>query len=272
MKEKAIDHSAPLVQSRQDEWFDQWTRYREGADTMWIFHEWIAPARLEDLRGCDVLEAGCGPGHHTELLASVAKSVTAVDLNTAEIADRAVGRLENVKVLDRDLATMDLGRTFDAVLCVGVIHHTDDPDRSFENLYRHCRPGGTMIIWAYSKEGNELVRWIVEPARKLFLRNLPRAAVNAISYVICALIWPIVQTVYRLPLKFLPFWAYFANARRLGFRRTAINIFDKLNAPQTDFISLARAQSWFSVERFNDVSLRHYCGVSYSMVGTKKPA
>lgn len=264
------DPVSPDQQVKQFEWADQWTRYREGDDTIWLFHDWIAPVTLEDLRGCSVLEAGCGPGHHTELLARVAQHVTAVDLNTASIAQTAIGKLPNVEILERDLAVMDLGKLFDAVICVGVIHHTDDPDRSFENLYRHCKPGGRMVVWAYSAEGNELVRWIVEPFRKLFLRNLPRGWVNGLSFLICGLLWPIIQTVYRLPLKVLPYWAYFHNARKLGFRRTAINIFDKLNAPQTDFISRARAERWMSADRFRSVSIRHYCGVSYSMTGIRK--
>ncbi len=257
-------------QAKQFEWTDQWTRYREGDDTIWLFDDWIAPVTLEDLRGCAVLEAGCGPGHHTVLLADVARHVTAVDLNTASIAQSSVGKRPNVEVLERDLANMNLGKQFDAVICVGVIHHTDDPDRSFKNLFRHCRPGGRMIVWAYSAEGNELVRWLVEPFRKIFLRNLPRGWVNALSYLICALIWPIIQTIYRLPLKFLPYWAYFDNARKLGFRRTAINIFDKLNAPQTDFISRERAEKWMSPDRFHSISIRHYCGVSYSMSGVRR--
>lgn len=266
------DDARDPPQKHQDEWVDQWTRYREGSDTIWIFHDWIQPARIEDFAGLHVLEAGCGPGHHTELLAAVAGHVTAVDLNTAEIAARSVGQRANVEILSADLMTMDLGRTFDVVICVGVIHHTDDPDRSFKNLVSHCRPGGRVIVWAYSREGNELVRWLVEPARKMFLAHLPRGVVNGLSYVICAGIWPIIHTLYRLPLRFLPFYDYFANARRLGFRRTAINIFDKLNAPQTDFISRARAQSWYAPHQFSDVSIRHYCGVSYSMVGTRRGA
>lgn len=257
-------------QVKQFEWADQWTRYREGEDTIWLFDDWIAPVTLADLSGCSILEAGCGPGHHTELLASVAQHVTAVDLNTASIAESSIGKLPNVEVLERDLASMDLGKQYDAVICVGVIHHTDDPDRSFENLFRHCRPGGRMIVWAYSAEGNELVRWFVEPFRKVFLRNLPRGWVNGLSFLICALIWPVIQTIYRLPLKFLPYWEYFDNARKLGFRRTAINIFDKLNAPQTDFISRSRAEKWMSPDRFDSTSIRHYCGVSYSMSGIRR--
>jgi len=35
---------------------------------------------------------------------------------------------------------MDLGKQFDEVICIGVIHHTDDPSRTFEDLYKHCRP------------------------------------------------------------------------------------------------------------------------------------
>ncbi len=57
--------------------------------------------------------------------------------------------------------------------------------------YRHCKPGGLIIIWTYSAEGNELVRFLVEPMRKMILRHLPRKFVVALSYVVTAALYPI---------------------------------------------------------------------------------
>ena len=258
-------------QNRHGEWVDQWTRYREDGHSIWLFHDWIKPATLDDVRGKDVLECGCGPGHHTEVVAPVARSVTAVDLNTVDIARSHAERFPNVTFVAADLAVMELGRQFDVVFCIGVIHHTDDPTRTFENLLRHLKPGGTMIIWTYSAEGNAMVRFGVEPVRRLVLRHLPRSWVNALSVAITALLWPVVHTLYRLPgTSGLPYHAYFANARALGFRRTILNVFDKLNAPQTRFTTRATAEAWMSPERFDQISIQPYCGVSWSLVGRKR--
>jgi SAM-dependent methyltransferase len=168
---------------------------------------------------------------------------------------------------------MDLGRQFDVVVCVGVIHHTDDPDRTFANLLRHCAPGGRVIVWTYSAEGNGPVRWLVEPVRKIFLRHLPRTWLVRLSQVITAGLYPIVFGPYRIQaLRGLPYFEYFANFRRLSFERNVLNVFDKLNAPQTRFTTRATCSRWFNPSDFEarSISIRPYAGVSYSLSGVKR--
>jgi len=254
------------------EWRAQWSMFED--HERFLFDDWIAPVSLADLAGKHVLEAGCGGGQHTAILAPVAATVTAVDLNTADLARQRNRAFANVSFVEDDIATMQLGRGFDAVLCIGVIHHTDDPDRTFENLYRHLKPGGRMVIWTYSAEGNALVRYGIEPLRKLLFRHLPKPWLAGISTLFTASLYAPVQTVYRLPfLRFLPYYAYFQNFRRLSFRRNVLNVFDKLNAPQTRFTTRAKCSEWFTPGRFEpgSISIRPYAGVSYSLTGVRRP-
>jgi 2-polyprenyl-3-methyl-5-hydroxy-6-metoxy-1,4-benzoquinol methylase len=255
---------------KPSEWHEQWSLFQD--DERFLFEEWIAPLTPEVFRGKTVLECGCGGGQHTSFMAPLAASVTAVDLNTVDIARERVREFANVSFVEADLGTMDLKEQFDVVICIGVIHHTDDPDRTFETLYRHCKPGGRIIIWTYSAEGNALVRFGVEPFRRLFLRKLPRAWLVALSRLITALLYPIVYTIYRIPfLSFLPYFEYFTNFRRLGFERNLLNVFDKLNAPQTRFTTRAKCLEWFTEARFRPetISIRPYAGVSYNLSGVR---
>ena len=80
------------------------------------------------------------------LVAAIARTVTAVDLNTATLARNRMKDFTNVKFVEADLVRMNLRHKFDVAFCVGVIHHTDNPTRTFENIYRHLKPGGTIII------------------------------------------------------------------------------------------------------------------------------
>lgn len=258
-------------QTQQSEWHEQWSMFRDSE--RFLFEEWIKPAAIEDFRDKDVLEAGCGGGQHTSFVAPVARNVTAVDLNTADIARHFNRDHGNVSFVEADIATMDLGRCFDIVFCIGVIHHTDNPGETFENLYRHVKPGGKMIVWTYSSEGNALVEYGVEPIRRLFIRHLPRKVVSGISTLLTALMYPVVYTIYQVEaFRFLPFFDYFKNFRKMSFGRNALNVFDKLNAPQTIFTTREVAESWFSRERFDEetISIVPYAGVSYSLVGTKR--
>jgi SAM-dependent methyltransferase len=251
-------------QAKQDEWHDQWSMLQD--DELFLFKDWIAPLTLEDFRGKTVLECGCGGGQHTSFVAPFAKEVTAVDLNTVDIARLRNRENSNVAFVEADIATMDLGRQFDIVFSIGVVHHTDDPNRTAANLRRHVKPGGKLVLWVYSLEGNSLVAHLVEPFRKRFLRSMDRTHLLTLSRAICAAIYPPVYTVYRLPVRQLPYYEYFGNFRRLSFDRNTLNIFDKLNAPQVDLIARSRIEGWFS--GMDDVSIRPYKGVSWTGVGT----
>lgn len=260
-----------MSQAKQHEWADQWARFED--EERFLFDEWIAPRTLDDFRGKRVLECGCGGGQHTAVMASVAEHVTAVDLNATAIARQRNAGRTNIRFVEADIAAMDLGEQFDIVVCIGVIHHTDDPDRTFESIYRHCKPGGLVIVWTYSAEGNAPVRFIVEPVRAVFLQWLPRPLLVRLSELVTATLYPFVYTVY-LPsaTSFLPYHAYFANFRRLPFRRNVLNVYDKLNAPQTRFTTRATCDRWFSAARFEPatISIRRYAGVSYSLSGIKR--
>ena len=258
-------------QEKQLEWRDQWTLFQD--DERFLFEEWIAPRTLEHFRGKTVLECGCGGGQHTGFVAPVAAHVTAVDLNAIDVARDRNRRFQNISYLEADIASLDLTERFDVVFCIGVIHHTDNPDQTFEAIYRHCKPGGLVIIWTYSAEGNGLVRYLVEPLRAMLLRRLPRSLLVRLSEAITALLYPIVYSIY-LPrfTSFLPYHEYFRNFRRLSFRRNVLNVFDKLNAPQTRFTTRAQCDRWFDARRFDasSISIRRYAGVSYSLSGVKR--
>ena len=258
-------------QEKQINWLEQWKIFKD--DELFLFKDWIKPATIEDFRGKSVLECGCGGGQHTSFMAPYAESITAVDLNTVDIAIERNAIFENVEFLEADIATMKLNQQFDFVLCIGVIHHTDDPDQTFINLYDHCKPGGIIIIWTYSAEGNFLVRFIVEPLRKMFLRKLPTGALVYLSKILTLILYPFVYSIYLLPFfSFLPYFDYFNNFRRLAFKRNVLNVFDKLNAPQTKFTTINKCQEWFNVDRFkkDTININQYAGVSYTLYGVKK--
>ena len=261
-----------VEQAKSSEWLEQWQKYSD--DHRFLFEDWIKPATLESFAGKRVLECGCGGGHHTKLLALFAEHVTAVDLNCADLARERCRDLDNVEFVDADLAKMCLDQQYDVVLCIGVIHHTDDPDATFSNLLAHCKSGGRVIIWTYSAEGNGMVRWGVEPIRKVFLRHFSRRTLDIVARLITVILYPIVYTVYRLPLKWLPYWQYFGNFRRLSFERNALNVFDKLNAPQTHFTTRKTAIKWMNEISFepSSISISSYVGVSWRLSGVKRSA
>jgi SAM-dependent methyltransferase len=268
MQNRAMQQVGSSSQVKQREWHDEWRLLQD--DEMFLFKDWIYPITLEDFRGKDVLECGCGGGQHTSFVAPFARSMVAVDLNAIDIAKERNKERTNVEFVEADIAKMDLGKQFDYVYSIGVVHHTDDPDATFKNMAQHTKPGGKTIVWVYSKEGNWMVDHIVEPIRKRFLTRMSREKLLTISKIVTACMYPPIYSIYLLPLPFLPFYEYFDNFRKMTFYRNTLNVFDKLNAPQVIFIDRARMGRWFNDTDFKDVHISPYKGVSWRGSGMRK--
>jgi len=255
------------MQQKQNEWHEQWSMLKD--DELFLFKDWIHPNTLEHFKGKDSLECGCGGGQHSGYVAPYAKHHTAVDLNTSDLAKERNKHFSNISFVEADIAKMDLQQEFDIVFSIGVVHHTDDPDATVRNMAKHTKKGGRMIVWVYSKEGNWMVEHLVEPIRRTFLKNMSKQYLLTLSKIITALMYPTVYTIYLLPLRCLPFYDYFQNFRRLSFYRNTLNVFDKLNAPQVDFIRYERIKEWFPESEFENVHISAYKGVSWRGSGTK---
>ncbi len=256
------------MQVKQSEWAWQWDKIYD--NNQWLFTEWIAPNTLETFRGMDVLDCGCGGGQHLNFIAPYCRSALGVDLNAMTSARKNTQHLTNICLKEDDIAVMNLEQTFDIVYSIGVLHHTDNPDVSFKNIEKHCKPGGKVIVWVYSNEGNFLNRYLLEPFKSIIVRFLPRPIVWALAHILTILVYIPVYTLYRFPLLFLPFYQYFGNWRKLSYQRNLLNVFDKLNAPQTWFITKKQITAWFSPDQFTDIHISPYKGVSWRGSGIRK--
>jgi|SRR3989344_93968 len=257
----------PTIAEKQA-WNYQWAKFKD--DSLFLFKEWIYPYTLDFFKGKTVLDLGCGGGQHAGFLASYAKKVVGIDMSTAELAREHNKQFTNTEFITGDIATITLDEQFDAVYCIGVIQHTENPDKTFARIKTFVKPGGTLIVWCYSKEGNWPQLFILEPLKKLFLLRLSGKTLEYLSFVLTTLLYLPVYTIYLLPLQFLPYYQYFQNFRLLSFGRNNLNVFDKLNAPRTNFISRAQINSWFNEREFSNIHIGWYRGVSYRASGTKR--
>jgi SAM-dependent methyltransferase len=118
-----------------------------------------------DVEGKFVLDAGCGMGRFSDVLAQWGARVVAADLSKAvESAAANLWSSEEVAVLQADLRALPFDRgIFDVIVSLGVLHHTPNTFDAFRRLVPLLKPGGTISIWVYSRRlrlllGSELLR------------------------------------------------------------------------------------------------------------------
>jgi len=109
---------------------------------------------LDVVRGATVLEAGCGAGRFTEILLEAGARVVAADLSAAVDANYAnCGHARGYFVCQADIRRMPVARrSFDVVLCLGVVQHTPHPEETLAALAGYLKPGGLLVIDHYSRD------------------------------------------------------------------------------------------------------------------------
>jgi 2-polyprenyl-3-methyl-5-hydroxy-6-metoxy-1,4-benzoquinol methylase len=114
--------------------------------------------------GENILIAGCGTGQHAvEIARRFPKAhVLAVDISLPSLAyarrkTREAG-LNNVDYAKADILGLgSLGRSFDRIETIGVLHHLADPEHGWRILLSMLRPGGIMRVGLYSETARRSV-------------------------------------------------------------------------------------------------------------------
>jgi SAM-dependent methyltransferase len=104
---------------------------------------------LPDVKGRRVLDAGCGPGVYTRLLADREAEVTALDVSPrmVELARKRVGTRATIRQADIEQGLGFLqDASFDIVLSSLVLDYIEDLGSVFKEYYRVLVPGGAFIF------------------------------------------------------------------------------------------------------------------------------
>jgi len=217
------------------------------------FKDLIEPMTKKDIEGKRVLEMGCGNASLMMMIANWSPELlVGVDLgDSVKSAEKNMKMIsyKNWKIEQSDL-TEYTSNGFDFVYCIGVLHHLKDPKKGFDAVVSNTNSGGGFHCWVYAYEGNAIIRYIVDPIRK----------------VSCKLPWWITKYFIATPLvvpyyfyakflkrfnqvslfKKLPLYQYsqwIAKREFLFFRHVA---FDQLVTPQTTYIKKTTIQNWLN--------------------------
>jgi 2-polyprenyl-3-methyl-5-hydroxy-6-metoxy-1,4-benzoquinol methylase len=135
-----------------------YSRMKVDAGHKWASHEDVEVPQIIEWCGLSdhqtILDMGCGTGRHSLALASVGMDVTAVDYVTdcvtTATALAAKNSLQSVRFIEGDGRSINLGREFDAVICLYDVvgSYADDAEnlKVLQNCWRHLRPVGKFLL------------------------------------------------------------------------------------------------------------------------------
>jgi SAM-dependent methyltransferase len=278
--------------------------YREGSDEVWnplarnlwnphlksdrsrssVFSEEfyldeISPIEIVDLKDAVVLDGGCSGARSTFYSSKWSKMTIGIDLSFGGLfVARKHDQLSKFVQGDLNHLPLKYG-TCDVAYSFGVLQHTPSPRTSFINLSKTLRPGGKILVWVYSREGNAFMIYFVEPLKRIFLHLFPKKFVWLLSYPVTALKWLVIHFLY-LPVsrfKFLSFFRKILPKYKLlvfwGESRTFLwlfaTVFDLLTAPIANYHSYDEVNEWAQGAELTDIKILDRNGSVWKVYGKK---
>ena len=203
------------------------------------FNNWIFPLKSGDILEKDILDAGCGMGRNSFFaLKAGAKSVKGIDndLRSVTAARKNLSRYKHASVDLMNIYKIVYTQKFDIIFSIGVIHHLKYPELAINKLIEALRPGGTILIWVYSYEGNEWIEKLVSPIRKKITSKLPISLLYYLTHLLS-----------------IPFFLYLKmfNHQNLYYQQISQISFDHLHSIIFDQLLPDIAHYWTKAEAYS---------------------
>jgi SAM-dependent methyltransferase len=209
---------------------------------------------LVSLAGGLGLDAGCGKGRFTRVLAPHLDALVALDGSAAvEAAARNLAGFPNVVVVKADLRSAPVApASFDFIACLGVLHHLDDPHRGFERLLEYLAPGGRMLLYLYSRPSSLGLRRAALAVSSVLRRLTVKMAPRRLKALCMPIAWALyagvvapgragdrwgISALARLPM---------ATYRDKPVRSLVLDTFDRLSAPVEHRYLWSELEWWFA--------------------------
>ena len=239
-------------QRTADAFAQSWNHLPEGSVyTREQFEDWMMPMTRADAEGKMVLELGCGNGSlMVHMVGWHPAHLVGLDLGDSVIKARENMADASVswEVEQTDLVSYK-SDGFDLVYCIGVLHHLSDPRSGFESLVRNTKPGGKFHAWVYAREGNALIRFVVDPIRR-FTSLLPWWVTKwGIAFPLSVPFYIYAKLIAAFPEGLsapLPLSAYSRWITKREFAFFHHVAFDQLVTPQTAYIPRSTIETWLA--------------------------
>ena len=231
------------------------------------FINWIHPLKKADLKNKTVFDAGCGMGRNSYYaLKYGSKSIFGIDNDdkSINVAIKNLKNFKNATIQKLSIYDLDIKNKFDIVFSIGVIHHLENPKKGIKNLVKILNPGGTILIWVYSYEGNEWIKKFLSPIRRKITSKLPISLLHILSYIIS---FPLVVRVKFFPTNNL----YFKQISNFSLNHINSIVFDQLLPKVAHYWTKEEASSLLNQVDLTAITIhRPPNGMGWTVIGRKK--
>ena len=126
-------------------------------------------------KNASIIDIGTGTGQLAAFLSLRRNCVYGIDfsetsLKKAESLKKKLGlntlHLKVIDILDKN-QVKSINQKFDYILCLGVLHHTENPYQGFKNILKLLKPNGYICLGLYNKVGR-----IPLKIRRFFIRTI----------------------------------------------------------------------------------------------------
>jgi SAM-dependent methyltransferase len=160
-------HPYPPPLDDLDHYRGLWTDERRRADACLY---WPTEPYRDDR---SILVAGCGTSQAAKVALRWPRArVTGIDVSATSIEEtgklKRKHRIENLELQQLPVErAAELGRSFEHIICTGVLHHLPDPNRGLRALRDVLEPEGAMHLMVYAPYGRAGVYLLQDYCRHL---------------------------------------------------------------------------------------------------------
>lgn len=127
----------------------------------------------EKIKNKIVLDLGCGFGSSSIILSKIAKKIFSIDLTKLAVDNAKINfllnKIKNIKIIKMDAEKMKFNsKFFDFVFSWGVIHHSQNPNKIFKNIFRVLKNKGCGFMMVYNFYS---FRYLILSTYYLFIRG-----------------------------------------------------------------------------------------------------